>query len=845
MRWRDAGTRIGTTALLVLRAAAVAMAVTLGPLVAAQGFRMGLASALPGPVSSLDLSRYGSMMNLTPEQMRAWSDMHERYKNDFKTLGESGGAIAAFIEARKPVEGIPYRRQPPPAEVGKWLSAHQSAMNAIKTLDDRLFDELTPLLIQEQQSLLQRAKMARERARISGDELVQQWLDSSREADLCEMFAKIEADAGGEIAAEQRAAAWAVLDGYQSQYVAKLRALQESACNVYRDLTKMLADAGVPPNSVDTAKSETLDRELFKKVVLAWTAANQKVLPQPEELARLNRAKQRAVAEQLPPKQAWLFNSEFWQNTLFDNAFNDIEVSDVHFQWALAIPDLKPEERDAILAMRTDFRAKSQNLIDAFSEAQDLMQAQRTPAAPVARPEDSQRVQEARQRMTQALLDAHIALQGLVGRDRLRAHFSGNRDERLRVMLRENGVDDEDEIADLLAQYHGGKPIVLGPRSTIENPLADAISPADVESLSGALHWTPEQRETVRKLQAAYAHQYRERFDAASRAIAELAIGGWKQRGADGRASAAPPEDVQKAVALERAAIQGLRQLDSAFFNDAQAALNLQAEALWRARLAREWALLARGPRPGSNELRTYEGYVLLRTWVDRLSLAEEEAAKADEVFLARADEIRAAAQAHFEANRDAWAARHACEGHADGPIRSTPEVIQQKEREAIEAEAKADQKRAALITLNRSLLEQLTAALPAHADELRDRYERAAFPRVFKDASDAGPLLAKALTLKDLSDSARNNLQDAAAKFQPAYREACQRMIAVNNEWDSQTRYTEAGQKARDAAKYRWDQLLFERNELNAAARATLLRVLTPEQRAALGLLETTDRHE
>lgn len=37
----------------------------------AQGYRMGVSSALPSPISSLDLARYSSMMLLTAEQLHA------------------------------------------------------------------------------------------------------------------------------------------------------------------------------------------------------------------------------------------------------------------------------------------------------------------------------------------------------------------------------------------------------------------------------------------------------------------------------------------------------------------------------------------------------------------------------------------------------------------------------------------------------------------------------------------------------------------------------------------------------------------------------------------------------
>jgi hypothetical protein len=345
----------------------------------------------------------------------------------------------------------------------------------------------------------------------------------------------------------------------------------------------------------------------------------------------------------------------------------------------------------------------------------------------------------------------------------------------------------------------------------------------------------------LRELHGQYFRQYRKRFDDHADAMNAFALAGWSMRddGQGGKKMGmARPEDVEKAMALEAGAIAALRQLDAAFFEDAQAAIAIDADALWRARLARDWATLARGQRRGSEELRTYEASVPLIAIVNDLPLSADETAKADAIFRSRADEFRAVATSQFQASRAAWYARQLAMGLAEGPSPAAKAMVDDQEQKATALEGAAAERRLALAALVRSILDELVAALPVHAQALQDGFELAAFPHVFEHTSPRDAL-AKALAMDDLTDPQRSEIEAAAAKFRPAYRDVCARMIEVNREWDTDRPYSRVKIPEQDAAKLKWDRLLFERNELDAGVVATLLRVLTAEQQAAVGIVQ------
>lgn len=826
--------------LVALRLILVLMALLPSAAAIAQGFRSGVSTALPSPISSLELARFASMMNLTAEQLRAWGDAHERYKAKWKALGESGAAMAAFIEARKAVEGVPFRAQPPKAAIDKWMSAHQTVFATMATLDARLFDELIPLLAEHQQPPLQRAKLSRERTRLVGDELVAEWLNPNTKTDLCEIFATIEVKAGDALSADDRTAMWASLDDYQTQWVSKLRGVQTAAREMYRDWRTLLDERGIPLNAVDLSKRDTMDMQMFQQVSKAWFEVTTEVQPQLLEMQKVNRSKAKSIAAALPAAIKSQFLGAFLEAAYRGAPMMDFDSHAKTLRRALEMKDLTDDERAALQAQVEDCARTVEKIAEQSADAIDLTRQDE-------RPNSSRQSPEAKQAMKEAYLAAEReherlshALYALIGIERLKAHLSIDKDERWREMFRKGGVSDPEEIEELLAQLHATGTVRIGQRGGSDSIIPDAVSKADVKAIIATLALNEDASGILKQLHGEYFRQYRQRFDDHSDAMRAFALGGWSMRddGQGGRKMGmASPEDVEKAKAAEVGAIAALRQLDAAFFDDAQAAVAPDADALWRARLARDWATLARSTRRGSDDLRTFEASVPLIEIAYGLPLSADETAKADAIFHARAAEFRATAKAQFEASRAAWYARQMVAGLAEGPTPAAKDLVDALEQKAIALEKASGERRLALAALIRAMLDELVAAQPAHAQALQDGYEHAAFPHVFEDRTSPGEALAKALALEDLADPQRAEIEAAAAKYRPAYREVCVRMIEVNREWDKERPYSRMKIPEQDEAKLKWDRLLFERDELNAGADATLLRVLTPEQRAKAGL--------
>ncbi len=820
----------------------LAVAMAAAEYAGAQGHRMGISTALPGPVSSLELARYGEMIALTAEQQHAWTAAHERYKSDFKALGADGGVLQRFIGARTAAEGVPFRAQPSRSVIDRWMSAHQAATSAIRTLDERLFDEIAPLLTEEQSLQLPRVRIKREHARLLSDELVREWMNPVTETSLTEVFLSVLVDAAkpesGIEALDQElsAAVWSVLDAHQSQCNGWLRDVQESGRGMYGDWARLLEERGIPVNAVDIAKRDTVDREMLTKVSQSWREATEKVKPRVTELQRAIRSRTTSVAGMLPPKFSEGFQRRFFTAAYHGAAAESLAPYERRLQQALDYPDLTEDERVVIQSYLDDCHRTILALSKQFADGTDLIHEGERPNSSFHSPEARAAMEEASAAIAAESRRFDGVLLQVLGEQRMRAMSQANRDARLTLMIMDAGITDPDEIADALARFRSTGSAFLGRRESFDRALPDVLPRVSIEAACRAMNVLDERMTLVQQLHRDYASQYRRTFDVASSEIHRLAPGGWISS-PDGRLVYASADAIESAREREREAHAMLQSLDVAFLSDVEAILDLAGDALWQVRLGREWNAFARGARRGPNDLRTYEAYVPLMKIVDDLSLSPEDAAKADAIFRARAEEAIAAARTHFEANRAAWYARERSFAVNESALETVGQAGVEAQHAAIEREKTAGEKREALAMVVRSILDELIAALPAHADALADGYERAAYPKVFDGRTLHRDAVTRALALPDLTSAQQTALQDAVARYRPAQREVIVRLIAANREWDRERPFSSFYVPEREAAKLKWDQIKFERDELDASMLATLKRVLTAEQLHVIGV--------
>jgi len=418
------------------------------------------------------------------------------------------------------------------------------------------------------------------------------------------------------------------------------------------------------------------------------------------------------------------------------------------------------------------------------------------------------------------------------------------------------------------------------------SPIPQPISRRDLESIARSLAVTDDQQPTLTGLHDDYMTRFEELRTTQIKALEDAQASQWAADPETGRMRGPSEADVANLYTLRKQVMDAVMALDTGFFDDLVIGLGLPEDsaALKRVRLARERDLYRRtagsrggmfgqfgrggrgGPGGGGDGRRGGQGggpggrgrfgmfaggnesSIDLSRLVDNLHLDSEATAKVPPALVEYETAATDAFRTHYEASVqfEQAMARMAAQtmgqgreggggGRGDGERGGGERRggdFGAGFRELMDKEGKASQDAEAVIrTLNQQSLETLQAHLPAEAAQsLRTAYNRSAFPEVFHDQQAADAQINAALSLPDLSDAQRGQINDTAVEYHGAYDDVCRKMIDLNRQSAGET-----GQNrdwtAMQQRMQSMEKLQFERNDLNDKVRGKLRTILTEEQ--------------
>ena len=106
----------------------------------------GTSDTLPDPISSNDLDRWASWLELTEQQRLAIDPFHDDYRTAFKSLRE--GDIEAFMEDFRGLRQG-FMQIPNSEQIEDLLDQSERLLGRIRTLDERLFAGMDTVLTEE------------------------------------------------------------------------------------------------------------------------------------------------------------------------------------------------------------------------------------------------------------------------------------------------------------------------------------------------------------------------------------------------------------------------------------------------------------------------------------------------------------------------------------------------------------------------------------------------------------------------------------------------------------------------------------------------------------------------
>ncbi len=877
--------------LSILRLLVMALCLTVPALPAAAQGTMG---TVPDPISSRELEGYADRLGLSPQQRQAVQSLHDQYReaftqlrdtdiekflNDSKGLGGGGGMAAmGMMTDRKAVE--------------KALKGLEDIHNKIKNVDNTLFDQMQPVLTEEQTAKMTQVRQARERVRYrSGLSRITAFMNPAAQVDLSEFVADLH------LTPQEKEVVDPTIAQYESTLTSDARKLFESTSSMMLDALDQLQKQGMNEAAMRDPEQRG---QLFQVIRTVMGDIQKKLAAKAGALSDLNRRTLRTVAPSLTPEHARDLRDQYYQRAYPEISAGKGTTARA-FDIVLKFPELTDEQRQAITVMATEYFASLDRLAE---QAMDAIDGNRSTQSFFDFDQESRR--KFQEQLT-ALRDKRSTLNESSSTS-LRAALTPELVELLNRKLASNGKQDdvESQTATLTLSAPGGGPGAISvarvavsntdlAADTMPDPyVPGAISKRDVETIAKNLGLTSDEKNVLHSL-----HQdYMEKFNALEadetngiKAVRESEKQLWAMDAATGQLKPRTPEAIDHLYSLRRQVFDAVMALDQHFFDDASVAMaESNAPKLKRAAASRQRDLYVRvtsrsgngsffggqrgggdrgprggggpggdrGPRgggpggPGGAALRfigggeSGESSLDLTSLVDSLPLSPSDQSQFDSTLTEYSTAALASLQKLYDATLKMGAAREKMTtqfSRGDGNREGRTSQVADSMRSMMENEGRASSDaRKAFATLNKSTLDRLLPTLPSgQAQTLRQAYYKKAFPSVFNDPRSADPHLDAALTLGSLTDQQRSQIQEIAVEFHGQYDSLCEKLIEMEanaSDLTSPNRDPAVWQTMQEQMRTR-EKIEFDRNDLNDKTLGKLRSALNEQQIQQLGGLQ------
>lgn len=782
----------------------------------------GTSGTLPGPINSQQLAVIAERLHLSASQRLSMELAHDDYRHQFRLLRE--GEIAAFLEEQRKVQGgIPKREV-----VEKILDEYERINLKIAVLDNTLFDQFLPMLTEQQQSIVPRLRLARERRRYE----VQQTMASfgRRTVDLSELFHELD------LAQDDFLAADAIIASYEKRMTVIMRKQNKAINRMTLDMMDGLAEQGY----IDITQEELLqDPKLLQEVLghisSIYADLRGKVAEYSDDLRELNMRTYHQVASTIPSIEARHFRNTFYRGTY---PRLGLIVAHSEGDWmakALLLDTLTSEQRDLLRTTSDDYQhqldlllatgiTSVENFWANFSPFEINQEAADQLASDIS--ELQTRANEINEKMELAVEQQFGA--EAVAQIRHEVAEMGNKTT-TPVAVESNNALEEDAMYDVIQSYP-----FSGDRF-----LPQRINRRDIKRFTQQMQLEGDMSKVLDVLHTDYLERMSslEILDQLRDARNEARVGSGSEQ---------PSKDkINRVYTLRRQAIETVISTEKSFFEDLRAIVDNDKEQL----LNRVGHCRHRRAYAGSvNAQYSLGSDHSNEAVVDVVSLlleeqpSEETIQRVDNVITQYEENALQAFRNRFEAQlqmqqlADQWTAEITLAAQED--ITAVIELQNQYRAVMKQPTSLVQQTDLAIVELNRDTLSQLLIQLPDQlANSLQTAYNHAAYPSIYQDPSRVERQIAAALKLDDLTPSQREQLVNLGSTYLNEYEKFSEEMIdqlstsSINVVGLEPEAFRAWQEQQQQLAKVK-----FDRNELNGRAISQLRIILNEEQISRIG---------
>ena len=782
-------------------------------------------------MSAVELSQFMNLyVHPTKEQGVAIEGLHDGYRERFRLLREN--EIEQFLTKTKAMQG----GMPKKEQIEEFTKSYERVNKQIAQVDDSFFDGVVTLMGEERRISVQRARDARSRTRSNGG-MLRGLMSQYPSVDL----SAIALEMG--LTPEELATIDPMLAIYEQNLTASIKDLGVASTRMMRDMFDELEKAGVGEVSQeDMMKDPEKMKQRMETMQSAMAKASERVTAKSRKLSEFNNKTCQALAGQLTGDSKRKLRALYLAKAYPELSSDPLGVN-VLFKRALRLKKLDDAAREQIRAAYLQWQVADDAFVEQSIKEIDESRANHKIMDFTGSGDKAKKIGERMKQRKEIAAKALKSVSPLVGNPQLQVYFE----------FADSGAEFTDETEEAIAD---GDDASTGEESSgINARAADAEDPSfeqetvitnrgpmgesAIALIATQLALDDSGKALLKTMHQDYMKKWDEEIRTEqSRVDGLLYMGRWKL---------AMPLDETKQTAYfngRKALLQKSTEVDEAFLNELSSVLGEKSTpVLQMAKLERVLERLEsnKGMFGGPySPMGASESLVNIVTVLNSAKLSSEEQAKVREALAMKIDplikdQLTLLSQS---IDQDREMEEMSMRGVAmfSSQNEEKPDMV---ERQKLGMEMLAIQARQTELKTKRTAVVRAawaSAIAPIGEKQqasLQLAFDEHAYPSIFKDSRSASPFIEKALSLNDLSDDQRKQLQSLCETSRAEHVDFCRKMLPkkaagpppaqgeeMKQYWQEQTQVANAREKIR-----------FERDEHSQRAISAIRRILNESQ--------------
>ena len=803
---------------------------------AAPARAQGTSGQVPDPMSAAELSQFMNLyVHPTKEQGVAIEGLHDGYRERFRLLREN--EIEHFLTKTKAMQG----GMPKKEQIEEFTKSYERVNKQIAQVDDSFFDGVVTLMGEERRISVQRARDARSRTRSNGG-ILRGLMSQYPSVDL----SAIALEMG--LTPEELATIDPMLAIYEQNLTASIKDLGVASMRLIRDVYAELEKAGVGEVSQeDMMKDPEKMKQRMETMQSAVAKASERVTAKIRKLSEFNNKTCQALAGQLTGDSKRKLRALYLAKA-YPELSSDTLGANVLFKRALRLKKLDDAAREQIRAAYLQWQVADDAFVEQSIKEIDESRANHKIMDFTGSGDKAKKIGERMKQRKEIAAKALKSVSPLVGNPQLQVYFE----------FADSGAEFTDETEEAIAD---GDDASTGEESSgINARAADAEDPSfeqetvitnrgpmgesAIALIATQLALDDSGKALLKTMHQDYMKKWDEEIRTEQSRVDDLNSGRWA-RAAKNSDDMNVDETKQAAYFNGRKALlQKSTEVDEAFLNELSSVLGEKSTpVLQMAKLERVLERLEsnKGMFGGPySPMGASESLVNIVTVLNSAKLSPEEQAKVREALAMKIDplikdQLTSLSQSiDQDREMDEMSMRSVAKFSSQNEEK--PDMV---ERQKLAMEMLAIQARQTELKTKRTAVVRAawaSAIAPLGEKQqasLQLAFDEHAYPSIFKDSRSASPFIEKALSLNDLSDDQRKQLQSLCETSRAEHVDFCRKMLPkkaagpppaqgeeMKQDWQEQTQVANAREKIR-----------FERDEHSQRAISAIRRILNESQ--------------